>query len=80
MNTIIIAAIGLVILVVLILLFTGRIRTSAEGTQEAVRDYTGEKCEIPGTLRSCRAAEACASIGGIDNGALDCGSGICCSK
>jgi len=81
MNTIIVAVIALVVLIVLILIFTGKIRLSSEGAQGAVKEYTGEKCEIPGTGRVCRPRGDCQNMGGIDNGQLSCVAGMtCCSK
>jgi len=80
MNTVIIAVIALIVLVVLALIFTGRIRTSSEATEKVVKEYTGERCSVPGTSRACRPQTDCLSIGGLDNGRLDCMIGICCSK
>ncbi len=80
MNTIIIAVIALIVLVVMVLVFTGKIRTGAEATEKVVKEYKGETCSIPGTGRICRPQNECSSIGGLDNGRLDCATGICCSK
>ncbi|MBI4150110.1 hypothetical protein HY488_01770 [Candidatus Woesearchaeota archaeon] len=80
MNTIVIAVIALIILIVLVLIFTGRIRITGEETEKVVQPYTGEKCSIPGTGRTCRFQNECESMGGLNNGQLDCTVGICCSK
>ncbi len=80
MNAIIVGVMALIVLVVLAFVFTGKIRAASEATQNAVREYQGEKCSIPGTARACRSVGVCKSIGGLDYGKLDCAVGICCSK
>lgn len=81
LNTIVIAILVLIVLVVIILIMTGKLRETSRGLQEAEKPYaSSERCTVPGTLRTCRTAEDCASRGGIDYERLDCASLTCCSS
>ena len=78
LNVVIIAALVLIVLVVLVVIFSGRTALFSKGTAEVQEQYSGQKCEIPGTGRVC-AANSCppGKIAMGDN--LDCGSGwLCC--
>ena len=81
LNTIVIAILVLIVLVVIVLIMTGKLRETSKGLQEAERPYaSGERCAVPGTLRTCRTSEDCADRSGINYGQLDCASQICCSS
>ena len=84
-NLIIVAALALIILIVLILIFTGQIGKTRFALNKTGSTYSGDKCEIPGTARTCRGSEAiCSDRGGISYGTLDCtlikGGLTCCSE
>jgi len=59
MNTIIIAVIGLLILVILALVFSGKITTTREGIEDVEKTADITKCEIPG-VRTCTESAKCA--------------------
>ncbi len=81
LNTIVIAILVLIVLVVIVLIMTGKLRETGRGLQEAERPYAaGERCAVPGTLRTCRTPEDCTARGGIEYGQLDCASLTCCSS
>lgn len=81
MNTIIIAALALIVLVVLLLIFTGQVGKTRTGLNQTTSQYSGEQCKIPGTGRTCRFEAKCEEINGVNYGQLDCSFGqICCSE
>lgn len=80
MNVIVVGIIALIVLIVVVVIFSGKIGQVSEKTGEVSEEYSGQKCSIPGTTRTCRGASDCDAKGGTSFGALDCHSGICCSK
>ena len=80
MDMSIIAALGLIVLIVLILIFTGQIGKSRFALNKTSTTYSGDTCEVPGTSRTCRTEGGCNDIGGfIDNNAKCLGFLKCCS-
>ncbi|MFO8016842.1 MAG: hypothetical protein R6U32_07105 [Candidatus Woesearchaeota archaeon] len=86
MNTIIIAAIGLMVLVVLVMIFTGKMSDIRQSTNKTESQFSQERCEVPGTGRECMISEdACKKKGGFvysepEGGWSDCSSiEVCCS-
>ena len=81
MTTIIVAALAVIVLIVLIAIFTGRIGNFGEDIDTSVEGFRG-KCELPGTNRKCTTTTTCNSTyGGQSIGAYDCASvsgQICC--
>jgi len=53
LNVIIVAVIALVVLIVLVVIFSGRAKFFSTTTSETAGQFTGDKCEIPGTLNYC---------------------------
>ena len=64
MKVIIIAVIALIVLVVLILIFTGKTKLFTTQTTETAAQYTGNKCEVPGTNNQCDYRDNCVTGGG----------------
>ena len=81
MTTIIVAALAVIVLIVLIAIFTGRIGNFGEDIDTSVSGFKG-KCELPGTNRKCTTETYCNSTyGGQNIGDYDCTSvqgQICC--
>lgn len=75
MNTIVVAAIALIVLIVVVIIFAGKIGDSNKASSDISGEYKGEKCELPGTTRTCK--EPCT---GVNYGVLDCTSGTCCAS
>lgn len=80
MNMIVVAVIALIVLVVIVVIFSGKVGEVSEKTGEVSEEYSGQKCNVPGTSRDCRSMQECEDRGGTSFGTLDCQSGICCSK
>ena len=83
LNVIIVAVIALIVLIVLILIFTGKVKLFGGTATETASQYTGQKCEIPGTNNECMDEIPCKQRGGsfVDapaDGFQDCGLGGCC--
>ena len=78
MNVIVVAAIALIILVVLVVIFTGKSKIFSGTTTETTAQYTGQKCEIPGTTNRCVPNEAACTGGTYLEGPYDdCDEGCC---
>ena len=80
-KVIIVGVLALIVLVVLVMIFTGKARTFVNGTSETEGQYMGNACEIPGTLSQCRTSESsCESAGGYVMAGKECTVGVCCSQ
>lgn len=76
LNTVIIAALGLIVLIILVLVLTGRIRGTSEGIEKTQDIVDTSKCEIPG-VRKCVLMDQCEngelfSLPGCDAGTFCC--------
>lgn len=84
LQVIVVAVLVLIILVVLVLIFTGKIKMFSSTTGGTADQYSGNKCQVPGTGNQCwdDSAEACRSKGGsymeVSNGYDDCCSSPPC--
>ena len=84
-NTIVIAAIALFVLVIVIMIFATKTGESSEQIDETINPFKGQSCGIPGTSRSCvLSATQCTDRGGfvIDppKDGWKGGCFICCSQ
>ena len=82
MTTIIIAALAIIVLVILIAIFTGKIGNFGTDVEGSIGEFKG-KCELPGTTRKCALTYQCNStFGGRkvgSDGGYDCGTNwVCC--
>lgn len=84
LNVIVVAVIVLIILVVLVLIFSGKIKFFGSKASETSAQYSGTKCEIPGTNNVCWLSnEECEAQGGSYDDRReyeDCYGGGCCLK
>lgn len=88
MNLIIIAVILLVVMIVMIAIFTGKMGGIRKSLNTTESQYSQERCEVPGTDRTCITTEsACEGRGGFvyqkPSGGKwsDCMWGqVCCSQ
>lgn len=58
LHTIVIAALALIVLVVLVLVFSGKIGESSKGVSEVQSSIGTDKCNVPG-VRQCVASGSC---------------------
>lgn len=80
-NLVIVAALALIVLVVLILIFTGQIGKTRFALNKTSSTYSGDKCEVPGTGRTCKFGWQCDDAGGVNYGTPGCDMGrVCCSE
>ena len=81
-TTIIIAALALIVLIVLIAIFTGKLNIFTKGESSATDSVDQSLCARPGTGNYCAVNNACrtgADGSPEDPGAwIDCGSEGCC--
>ncbi|MBU0536122.1 MAG: hypothetical protein KKE20_04100 [Nanoarchaeota archaeon] len=80
LNTIIIAAIALIAMIILILFLTGNMGRARQNINKTSVTY-GDNCEIPGSGRDCKTPEECRNVGGVNYGTNfpDCKGMVCCS-
>jgi uncharacterized membrane protein YqiK len=81
LNIVVIAVIVLIILVVLVLVFSGKLKFFGSKTTETTSQYTGAKCQIPGTNNDCSDQTECNRKGGSyveDYEKYDDCGGYCC--
>lgn len=72
LNVIIIAVIALIVLVILVLIFTGKTKIFTTQTSDTAKEYTGNKCAVPGTNNECLARYECRDQGGtFQSGSYD---------
>ena len=72
MTTIIIAMLAFIVLIVLIAIFTGKIKNFGSDIDESVDSFKG-KCVLPGTSRQCVTNTHCTPENqGRDIGIYDC--------
>jgi hypothetical protein len=64
LKVVIVAVIALIVLVVLILIFTGKIKFFGTQAGETAAQFTGKRCEVPGTTNQCMDEYECDSKGG----------------
>lgn len=63
LTVIIIAVLALIVLVVLVVIFTGKAGSFGKGTEETSQQFSGSKCEIPGTGGQCIDRTSCENQG-----------------
>lgn len=81
LTTIIVAAVALIVLVVLIAIFSGKIRIFSSGVDDETNSYTSKQCEAPGLQRRCETSPSgeCSEGGNLVEG-YECPIGkICCA-
>ncbi len=84
LKVVIIAALALIVLVVLALIFTGKVKFFSGTASDTTSQYAGRNCEVPGTMNECMGEDECERRGGSwteapDGGYEDCGWQGCCS-
>lgn len=83
LQTIVIAALALIILIVLTLIFTGKLGQSGSQIDKTAEPFQSDQCEIPGTPRTCRnniVGDSCEERGGFVIEDAECPlGGVCCS-
>ncbi|MFH1850350.1 MAG: hypothetical protein ABH879_09315 [archaeon] len=77
LTTIIIAAVALIVLVVLIAIFTGKINVWGDEYTETAGRYSVKDCTLPGTQRRCETGPGC-STGGVKVTGQCPDAGVCC--
>jgi uncharacterized membrane protein YqiK len=81
LNVVVVAVIVLIILIVLVLVFTGKVKFFGSKTTETTAQYSGDKCQMPGTNNDCSPRTECQNKGGsyVEDYEKysDCG-GSCC--
>ena len=53
LNVIIIAVLVMIVLVVVVIIFSGRTQLFTKTTHETSEEFSGSRCDIPGTGRYC---------------------------
>lgn len=79
LNVIIIAVIGLIVLIVLVAIFGGKLNIFSKSTKEVSTGYEG-KCMVPGVYgRECKSATDCVGAHGsvVQGTYSDCPTGCC---
>ena len=81
-NTIIVAILAVIVLIILVMIFSGKMSKTGEETNRLEKEYSKDKCEIPGTTRLCRVADECRRAGGFVYPETDCSAQglVCCSQ
>ncbi len=90
-STIIIAGIALLVLIIIIVIFSGKINIFGKGYSQTQIEATQKVCatykqfDTDTTSKSCRSMADCTSVGGSPVGTnidfIDCGKDeICCAK
>ena len=79
-TTIVVASLALIVLIVLAIIFSGKLTLFGSGISNVSQDYSADKCEIPGTNRQCSPSTVdCERSGGKSLGVKsDCRGNICC--
>ncbi len=52
-KVVIIAVLALIVMIVLVMIFTGKIKVFSSGASDTSDQFTGNKCELPGTNNEC---------------------------